>query len=360
MATPNLGITYIQAAQNQKEVTANAGFLALDEALFQPTTIALSDADFYAAGGGSPAVTNLAFNFTGTLSDNRTVYLPGGNPKMYLVNNNTAVANQSPVVSGKTLTFKCPDGSPAIFGRTVTVLAGSGYHLLYCDGANVDEIQVSQENSNITLAPGDANYILSAQNALTYLAFTFTGVLSDNRAVMLPSIAKWYLIKNSTTAVNTGSKNLIFEIPSTGSPAVFGRTVTVPPGSVYMMLYTDGVNVDIVASVPVGFGVYAAGAGSNNQILLYLKMDRPTIIPAGAKNSFAVASIAATNSTTYTLKKNGTAFATIVFSSSGTTGVFTQAADAVFVPGDIFEIDGPASADGTLANVGFTIQGFRY
>jgi hypothetical protein len=75
--------------------------------------------------------------------------------------------------------------------------------------------------------------------------------------------------------------------------------------------------------------------------------------------SYAVASVAATASTTYTLKKNGVAFATAVFAIAGTVGTWTQASDATFVPGDLLEIDGPATADATLANVGITLVGYR-
>lgn len=355
MATPNLGVTYIQAAQNQKETTANNAFLAFDEALFQPTTILLTDSDFYAAGGGSPAITNLSFNFTGTLSDNRTVYLPT-NPKMYLVQNNTSIANQSPVVAGKNLTFKVPDGSPAVFGRTVVIEPNSGVHLIYCDGFNVDEIQVSQENGYTSIAMPDANLILTISQVRGSIAFTFTGALSDNRTVYLPSVGNFFLVKNATT----GGKNLIFNIPSGDSPAVLGRKVIVPSDGMYMMLYTDGVNVDPVASVPWPIMVFAAGLGSNNQVLYFMKMDRQTIFPASAQNSFAAARTAATGSTTYTLKQNGIAFATINFGAGATKGTFTQAADAIFAPGDTLEIDGPASADGSLANVGITLQGYRF
>jgi hypothetical protein len=111
---------------------------------------------------------------------------------------------------------------------------------------------------------------------------------------------------------------------------------------------------------PLGVSVFSPGAGSNAQVLFYGKLDRACIFPASAPNSYAVANTAATGSTTFTLKKNGSSFATVVFSAAGTTGAWTQASDAVFAPGDTLEIDGPATADGTLANVGITLQGYRF
>jgi hypothetical protein len=53
MPTPNLNITHIAAAQNQKEVTANAAFDALDKALtgvlpadFAAGDVTLTDTQF--------------------------------------------------------------------------------------------------------------------------------------------------------------------------------------------------------------------------------------------------------------------------------------------------------------------------
>jgi hypothetical protein len=94
--------------------------------------------------------------------------------------------------------------------------------------------------------------------------------------------------------------------------------------------------------------------------LAYFKMVRNVVFPASAPNSEAVALVAATGSTTYTFSHNGSSFATCAFSASGTTGAFTQASAQTFAPGDILEVSGPATADATLANVGFTLQGYRF
>ena len=113
------------------------------------------------------------------------------------------------------------------------------------------------------------------------------------------------------------------------------------------------------SSGPVQVGCFLPGVGTNSQVCLYLAMAFAVTFPAGAADSEAVAKTAATGSTTFTLSKNGTQFATIVFSADGTTGAFTQAADADFEAGDILEIDGPATADATLANIGISLYGTR-
>jgi hypothetical protein len=122
----------------------------------------------------------------------------------------------------------------------------------------------------------------------------------------------------------------------------------------FSLIVSGGVTIS-----PPGVGVFIPGTLSNGQICLYLPMDRPIIFPANAPNSVADAKTAATASSVFSVKQNGNQFATVTFSAGGTTGAFVQASDAVFAIGDILEIDGPATADATLANVGITLQGNR-
>jgi len=118
-------------------------------------------------------------------------------------------------------------------------------------------------------------------------------------------------------------------------------------------------DVSLVLPKPYDIMVTAPGLGTNTQVLARFKLARAVTFPAGAALSLAVASAAATGSTTFTLKKNGTAFATVNYAASAAVGTWTQAADAVFAAGDLLEIDGPAVADATLADVGITLAGTR-
>jgi hypothetical protein len=110
---------------------------------------------------------------------------------------------------------------------------------------------------------------------------------------------------------------------------------------------------------PFDVAAFVAGVGTNNQKLLRAGIARAVTFPSGAAASLALASAAATGSTTFTLKKNGSSFATVNFAASASTGTWTQASDAVFAAGDLLEIDGPATADATLADVGITLSGTR-
>jgi hypothetical protein len=120
-----------------------------------------------------------------------------------------------------------------------------------------------------------------------------------------------------------------------------------------------GASALVFSAKPFDVGVTAPGLGTNSQLLLRLKLARAVTFPAGAALSQAAASANATGSTTFTLKKNGTSFATINFAASAAVGTWTQASDAVFAAGDLLEIDGPATADATLADVGITLAGVR-
>lgn len=143
-------------------------------------------------------------------------------------------------------------------------------------------------------------------------------------------------------------------------PSNFNDTTpAAPAGSLNVKFQTDGGgNNSAYVAAPFDVPVFAPGVGTNNQKLLRIKLTRATKFPAGAANSYATASAASTGTATFTFSKNGAPFATVAYTASA-TGVFTQASDATFAAGDLLEVDGPATADGTLADVGMTLYGYR-
>jgi hypothetical protein len=120
-----------------------------------------------------------------------------------------------------------------------------------------------------------------------------------------------------------------------------------------------GATALVFSAKPFDVAVFAPGVGTNNQKLLRVKLARAVTFPAGAALSLAEASANATASTTFTFTKNGTSFATVTYAAAAAVGTWTQASDAVFAAGDLLEIDGPATADATLADVGITLAGVR-
>jgi hypothetical protein len=122
---------------------------------------------------------------------------------------------------------------------------------------------------------------------------------------------------------------------------------------------SGNVSGEVGPGLPIDIAAFAPGLGTNVQILLRLKLNRGIKFPASATLSNATASANCTGNTTYTLKKNGSAFATVLFTAGGATGAWTQASDSTFVATDLLEIDGPAVADATLKDVGITLAGLR-
>lgn len=211
--------------------------------------------------------------------------------------------------------------------------------------------------SPFTQAMSDANQTLASSDAYGNLFFNCTGADTADRNLIVPSGAgsnKLYIVKNSTT----GGHNIV--VKTSG-----GTGITVGASDGMVLLYCDGTNVVGVAQAsagganPIDVGVFWPGVGANSQKLLRIPVNRAITFPAGAASSNAKAGTAATASTTFTLTKNGTSFATVVFGISSATGTWTQASDANFSAGDVLEIDGPATADATLADFGINLAGTR-
>jgi hypothetical protein len=340
MSTPNLAIVHIVASQNNKEVTANTAFDDLDVALTDLLVKALpADADY--TFSSAEALTHMVIQVTGTISALRHMIVPT-NKKLYAVMNNTT--------GGFALVFKTASGT----GVNVPVDA-TKYTWIYCDGTNVVPLAVPTSGTSISLGGTNVqtgNYSIVSGDTGKAVILNSASAATFTLLNPPPSSTFVVFIYNMGTGVLTVSRN---------SLTINGRShdLTLDQGDA-AFVFTDGTNYYTVAARIMSLGVFMPGTGSNNQVLLYLALDRACVFPASAPNAQAVASVAATGSTTYTFKKNGTSFATVNFAASATSGTWTQAADAIFAPGDILEIDGPATADTTLANMGLTLQGYRF
>ena len=139
-------------------------------------------------------------------------------------------------------------------------------------------------------------------------------------------------------------------------------------GSLNVVWQKDGSgNVSGEYTAPFDIPVYNKGVGANGDILFYGIPTRAIKFPSGAASSKAVAQVAATGTggtaATFTFKKGGSGFATCVFDSGvggGLVGTWTQASDATFNgTSDVLEVDGPATADATLANFSMILRGYR-
>lgn len=107
----------------------------------------------------------------------------------------------------------------------------------------------------------------------------------------------------------------------------------------------------------VGFeiNIQAEDVLDNAEVIFRHKATRPFTIPSGTSLKSAYSNVAATGSATISIKKNGVSAGTIAWSASGTAGTFAVASDIVFAADDIMTVEGPATADATLAQIAIAI-----
>lgn len=220
----------------------------------------------------------------------------------------------------------------------------------------------------LNLTSGTGISLVAGAGGLVTIACTVA--LASLKTNSVPNSTQTLLNLTGGTDIALVESGGTVTIAYTGSAGALNIETNGTPNSTQALLnIADGLGLhasEAAGTVTIGLlnppfdvPVFAPGLGTVSQKLLRIPIVRSVLFPAGAGNSFAVASAPATASTTYTLSINGIPFATINFAMSASTGVFTQAADQAFSPGDLLEIDGPATPDTTLADVGIVLWGYR-
>lgn len=110
---------------------------------------------------------------------------------------------------------------------------------------------------------------------------------------------------------------------------------------------------------PYDVGCSYIGAPTDGLVILRYPVTRAMSFPASMTGSYGIAAIAATASSVFSIRKNGTQFATATFAIGGTTATFAAASSTSFAAGDILTIIAPTTADATLADLGFALTGTR-
>lgn len=181
-----------------------------------------------------------------------------------------------------------------------------------------------------------------ARNAI----ITLTGTLTGNRALIVPTRTKIYVIYNNTSGAFTAT------VKTSG-----GSGIAVPQGG-RMVVYCDGTNVVALNGDAYDVACMKAGAPSASEVILRFVCVRPFKFLAAFAGSKGVAGTAATGSTTFDVKKNGAAaFGTFNFAMGASVATFTLASPTSFAPGDILTIVAPSSPDATLADIAVTLRG---
>lgn len=138
-----------------------------------------------------------------------------------------------------------------------------------------------------------------------------------------------------------------------------GSVIVVADGNQYRVtaagtIGTGAITFEHVAwQAATEFGATMPGTGTNGQVIAVIPMIRAITFDVDMALSQAIAITAATAETIFVLKKNGVQFGTVTFAIGGTVGTFAAAVPPAFIAGNYLSVHGPATADATLADVGF-------
>lgn len=208
---------------------------------------------------------------------------------------------------------------------------------------------------SVAIVLADANLTLSDAQMLGNLSVKFTGTQTVTRTITVPARSKLLLVENATT----GGVNLNVKTP-TGSP------IAIPPDE-RKLLYCDGTTLQIVAEVavsavvtyPYDIGGTLPGIPTGASIALRYPLPRAIQFPAGMTGSRGIAAVSSGATATFSIRKNGTQFATMQFAAGVPTATFSAALATNFDPGDVLTVVAPDPADGSLADIGFSLAGIR-
>jgi hypothetical protein len=112
-------------------------------------------------------------------------------------------------------------------------------------------------------------------------------------------------------------------------------------------------------SQPFDLTAFYPGAPVASAIVTRVPLARAVSFPSSLTGSVGKAAVAATAQTDFDLQKNGASVGTLRFAAAGTSATFIAASAISFAAGDVLSIISPASADTTLADIGFVLAGTR-
>lgn len=203
----------------------------------------------------------------------------------------------------------------------------------------------------------DADYVINtgaAEHQNLLIRITDTGaLLSTKRTIQFPANKGLYILHNLTAF------DLDARVGGAGGAVTCGSaTLNLIVSDGTDMLLGAGAGGAAAAGVPYDFTFFFSGIPPSASEAIRIPFTREITFPDGLPLSLGKAAVAATASTTFTFKRNGTSFGTANFAIAASTATFTMAGDEVFAAGDVFTVDTPTS-DASLSNVGFALAGLR-
>lgn len=237
---------------------------------------------------------------------------------------------------------------------------------------NITEVTESQNQKHITINDGLTKLDEATQDSLSYTITGNTTVTAtqfeENFAHVLggtPGAGFDFDVpatKRCFCVINDSGQNATVQVAGGG-----GSSVIVANGET-AVVYSDGADISSLGSgssggtptYPYDLGMYFIGKPTNAQEVFRMEAVRAFTIPDGGPGSTGESRVASTGNVAFSIRRNGTQFATVTFNISASgTWAFDAASDETFSAGDTLTIIAPATADSTLEDISIFIKGNR-
>lgn len=177
------------------------------------------------------------------------------------------------------------------------------------------------------------------------------------KTLTLPAVKRLVLIDNFQATNNITVKVGTTSFSLATNTATFVYTDGTTNGLEQLAIGGGGGSTS--STFPSDIGVFNPGVSTSSQTLLRFNVVRAFTWPISLAGSEFSAGVAATASTTYTIKQNGSSIGTLVWAIAGTVPSVTFASAITFAVNDVITLTGPTTADATLADISFNFAGTR-
>lgn len=363
MTTANLSIEEVAENQDDKEITVNDAITALEDAITEYTAFDLSAGNVSLTAGANLLAykRNIALKTTGN-AVSRDLTLPPVKRAVMVWNAGSATLNvkvgsTTVTVAAGALAWLYVDGTTN--GLLSIGVAGGGAVSVDADDVAFDDTGLSITALNVQEALEELDAALGTVGDVT---LTGTQTLT-NKTLTAPVI-------NSPTGIVKGDvglgnvDNTSNATERAASATLTNKTINGANNTLTVRLASDvtGTLADANLSslhqslINGAVGIYKTGKPDAGEILWEGAVTFALRFPSSLTGSYAKSNTAnATSSSVYTLYKNGVSFATITFTSGGSSGSVTAASNTDFAAGDILKVSAPASQDTTLSGVNLTL-----
>lgn len=182
------------------------------------------------------------------------------------------------------------------------------------------------------------------------------GQIANGTLALTASTTNYVVAKKDDGAVSAATTTTNWNSPD------YWRLYSVVTGTATVTSYTDAREIGaMTVSTPFDAVMFFPGAPTASAIVAQVVAARPLFFPGNLSGSEGYGKTAATASTVFDVKKNGSSVGSITFAASGTVPTFltTSGAAISLASGDRLEVVAPATPDATLANISFTLAGNR-